>query len=384
MNQSALINFMQTLIRQQTFSGEEKPGMALIAAEMQQLGFDRIWTDNNGSVVGVIEGASPGKTLLFDSHCDTVGIAPGSVWTRDPFAAQIENGYCYGRGSADMKGVIAAMLHSAASVERAKISGRIAVSVTVMEEVIEGIALKQVMDDLRPDMVVVGEPTDLNLSHGGRGRAEIQLETIGRPAHSSSPQFGLNAVHEMIRVIDAIEHLPVQSHPMIGDAIFALCDIISDPYPGYSVIPSRCRATYDRRLLPGETPESVLGAILDHPALAGIDFKAVISDGAHETYTGSWLRSSKFFPAWSLDEAHPFVQSALSGLRKSGLKPSMRAYRFCTNAAYSAGMAGVPTIGFGPAAEGDCHVVDERLKLDDLMAAANGYRGIMEAVLGKE
>lgn len=383
MNPSAIITFMQTLVRTQTFSGEEKPGIDLIAAEMQTLGFDRIWTDHNGSVVGVIEGTTPGKTMLLDSHCDTVGIAPGSTWTRDPFGAQIADGYCYGRGTADMKGVIAAMVHAAASLDRTKISGRVAVSVTVMEEVIEGIALKQVMDDLHPDFVIIGEPTNLNLSHGGRGRAEIQLETIGRPAHSSSPQFGLNAVHEMIKVIDAIEHLPVQSHLLMGDAIFALCDIISDPYPGYSVIPSRCRATYDRRLLPGETPESVLAAISEHPALAGIDFKAVISDGAHETYTGSWLRSSKFFPAWTLAEEHPLVQSALTGLRKSGLSPALRAYRFCTNAAYSAGMAGVPTIGFGPAEEGDCHVVDERLRLDDLIAAAKGYRGMIEAVLGK-
>ncbi|MFN8439381.1 MAG: YgeY family selenium metabolism-linked hydrolase [Caldilineaceae bacterium] len=382
MNQSALIAFMQTLVRQQTYSGEERPGIELIAAEMQRLGFDRIWTDQHGSVVGVIEGATSGRTLLFDSHCDTVGIAPGSIWTRDPFGAQIENGICYGRGTADMKGVIAAMLHSAASVDRSKIKGRIAVSVTVMEEVIEGIALKQVMDDLHPDFVVIGEPTNLNLSHGGRGRAEIQLETIGRPAHSSSPQFGLNAVHEMIKVIDAIEHLPIRSNLLMGDAIFALCDIISDPYPGYSVIPSRCRATYDRRLLPGETPESVLSAITDHPALIGIHFKAVVTDGAHETYTGSWLRSSKFFPAWTLTEDHPLVQSALTGLRKSGLNPSLRAYRFCTNAAYSAGMAGVPTVGFGPAEEGDCHVVDERLALADLMAAAHGYQGMIEAVLG--
>lgn len=112
-----------------------------------------------------------------------------------------------------------------------------------MEEVIEGIALKQVMDDLRPDMVVVGEP---DRSQPQPRRARAGRDSTGD--HRSSGSFvvaavgGLNAVHEMIRVIDAIEHLPVQSHPMIGDAIFALCDIISDPYPGYSVIPSRLQA----------------------------------------------------------------------------------------------------------------------------------------------
>jgi acetylornithine deacetylase/succinyl-diaminopimelate desuccinylase-like protein len=93
------------------------------------------------------------------------------------------------------------------------------------------------------------------------------------------------------------------------------------------------------------------------------------------------LSGPKFFPAWVLPEAHPFTQAALAGLRAAGLKPGLRAYRFCTNAAYSAGLAGVPTLGFGPAAEGDAHVVDERLALAELHRAAAGYLGIISAVL---
>jgi acetylornithine deacetylase/succinyl-diaminopimelate desuccinylase-like protein len=75
------------------------------------------------------------------------------------------------------------------------------------------------------------------------------------------------------------------------------------------------------------------------------------------------------------------VQAALAGLRSVGLNPAIRAYRFCTNGASSAGVLGVPTVGFGPAAEGDAHVVDERLAIAELVAAAQGYRGIVGAVL---
>jgi acetylornithine deacetylase/succinyl-diaminopimelate desuccinylase-like protein len=75
------------------------------------------------------------------------------------------------------------------------------------------------------------------------------------------------------------------------------------------------------------------------------------------------------------------VQSALQGLRAAGLDPAIRAYRFCTNGASSAGVLGIPTVGFGPAAEEDAHVVDERLAVADLIAAAAGYRGIVEMVL---
>jgi putative selenium metabolism hydrolase len=374
MNTERLIAFTQLLVRTPSLSGQEKNVVELILAEMRDLGFDRVWADANGSAIGVIQGARPGKTILLDAHCDHVGIAAGSKWTRYPFGAQIANGFIYGRATADMKGALAALLYGAASVDRANIAGQIAVSATVLEEVMEGVSLRTVMDEVKPDFVVIGEATELNLNRGGRGRAEIHLETLGKPAHSSSPQLGVNAVLLMMQAINAIEQTPVARDELLGDALMVLTDIISDPYPGYSVIPSRCRVTYDRRLLPGETPESVLSAL---------PVAAKIAQGEHATYTGQTLRGAKFFPAWIFPEDHSLVQNALRGLRDAGLNPRIGAYRFCTNAAYSAGIARVPTIGFGPAREGDAHVVDERIGIDDLIAAARGYRGIIQATLGE-
>jgi acetylornithine deacetylase/succinyl-diaminopimelate desuccinylase-like protein len=191
----------------------------------------------------------------------------------------------------------------------------------------------------------------------------------------------------MIRVINVVERLPVRDDPLLGPAILALTDIISDPYPAYSVIPSRCRVTYDRRLLPGETVESVLASFRNPMDSAGIaqlvdvDLRVTVAQGEHRTYTGVLLRGPKFLPAWVFPEDHPFVQAALAGLRAAGLDPRFGAYRFCTNAAYSAGTAGVPTIGFGPGREEDAHVVDERVQVSTLLAAERGYRGIIEAVL---
>src|SRR3990172_346576 len=120
-----LVEFARALIRQQSLTGEEEPVVQLILAEMQALGFDRAWADANGSAIGEIAGAQPGPTILLDAHCDTVGVAPGSVWTRDPFGGQVEDGFIYGRGAADMKGALAAMIHGAAAVDRARIAGRI-------------------------------------------------------------------------------------------------------------------------------------------------------------------------------------------------------------------------------------------------------------------
>jgi putative selenium metabolism hydrolase len=375
-----LISFTRSLIRCPSRYGEEGAVVSLILAQMVALGFDRAWRDKNGSAVGLIEGRLPGPTLLFDGHCDTVGIAPGVTWMHDPFGGDVEDGFIYGRGAADMKAAIAAMIVAAASLDRSRLRGRVAVSATVMEENLEGAALKTVMDAVTPDFVVIGEATDLKLNRGGRGRAELHLETIGRPAHSSTPHLGRNAVHDMLRVVAAVERIPMPSDPFLGAGIMALTDIISDPYPAYSVIPSRCRVTYDRRLMPGETERSVLAAITSLPELAGIELVATVAQGEHTTYTGSLLRGSKFLPAFLFPPDHPFVLTAAQGLRSAGLEPQMGAYRFCTNAAYSAGLAGVPTVGFGPGREEDAHVVDERVSVADLLAAERGYRGMIGAV----
>lgn len=376
-----LIEFTQALVQIKSLSGEEQAVARRVETEMQTLGFDMVYCDENGSVVGIINGEHPGKTLLFDAHTDTVGISPGVAWQREPFGAQIEEEAIFGRGSADMKGALAAMIYATAAVDRKRLRGRVVVSASTLEEVLEGVALQAVMTTVKPDFVVIGEPSDLNISRGGRGRAEIHLETIGLPAHSSSPHLGRNAVLEMLQVITAIESLFIPVDPLVGPAIWALTDMISQPYPGHSVIPSLCKATYDRRLLPGETPDSVLSQLTELPALQGIDLRAKIGSGEYTAYTGATLQAEKFFPAWVLPENDWFVQRAMQGLHKAGLQPTLGAYRFCTNAAYSAGVAGVPTIGFGPAREGDAHMINERLRLADLFAAARGYAGVIEAVL---
>jgi putative selenium metabolism hydrolase len=290
-------------------------------------------------------------------------------------------GALHGRGSADMKGALAAMVYAAAALERSQIKGKVVISASVLEEVLEGVALAKVVARTGADFVVIGEATGLNLVRGGRGRAEVHLETVGKPSHSSAPQQGRNAVLDMMRVIAAVEALSLPQHDLMGPAILALTDIISDPYPGHSVIPSICRVTYDRRLLPGETADDVLAAIRERSDLGDITLNATIGVGQYHSYNGYTFTQEKFFPAWVLPQDAAYVQKSLAALHRTGINAATGAYRFCTNAAWSAGVAGIPTIGFGPAQESDAHVVDERLKLDDLIAAAKGYKAIAEAVL---
>ena len=380
MDNQRLITFAQELIRERSMSGEEQAVVTKVAAEMKALGFDQVWVDEYGSVVGVIEGKKPGKTLLMDGHCDIVD-ARAEDWTHDPFAAVIDNGYLYGRGVADMKAPLAAMIHAAASVDRNSLAGRVAVSASVLEEVMEGVALQQIMNQVKPDAVIIGESTNFALNCAGRGRAEIVMETIGKSAHSSSPQAGLCAIHEMIRLMQAVESIPMPSNPAMGKAQFCVTDIISEPFPGHSVVPNRCRVSYDRRLVPGETPESVVETIRALPELDGMQYTITVLDGEEKTYTGKTLQGLKFFPAWVFEENHPLVMAAQRGLQSAGISSQLGAFGFCTNAAYSAGIAGVPTIGFGPGTEPDAHSVDERMKVTDIEQAARGYLGMIQSIL---
>jgi putative selenium metabolism hydrolase len=379
----ALISFAASLVRLPSVLGDEHRVAERVLAEMRLLGFDEVELDEAGNAIGIVEGAAAGPTLLLDAHMDTVDVTPVREWKHDPFGAEIVDGRLYGRGSSDMKGALAAMVHAAGVVDREALAGRIVVSASVGEELVEGAALRAVMQRHGADFVVIGEASGLDLVRAGRGRAEFVVRTRGKPSHASTPAEGVNAVHVMRAVIEEIEQLPMAADPFVGPGVMCLTDIISIPHPAHSVVPSGCRATYERRLLPGETQDQVLEDIHQACARAGHPETSVefaLTD--YTTYTGVIWERPKWFAPWEVEEDSAIVQGALRGLRSAGLDPALRSYQFCTNAAYSAGYAGIPTIGFGPSHERLAHIVDEYVEIDQLLAACRGYVGIAEALLG--
>jgi putative selenium metabolism hydrolase len=249
-----------------------------------------------------------------------------------------------------------------------------------MEEVLEGAALEMVMDKFSPDYVIIGEASDLKIVHAGRGRVEIQVETIGRPAHTSAPHQGINAVEGMVPAIQAVQQLSLPADPFIGQAVVALSEIISEPFPTQSVIPYRCRATFDRRLLPGETRREVLADFQNLPTIPGAELKAFVTMGEYRACTDRLVRREKWFPAWQLSRDHPLVQAGVRALKTVGLPVDFGAYSFCTNAAYSIGVAKVPTIGFGPAPESMAHIVDEYVVVEELINTARVYKEIIAEI----
>ncbi len=379
----SVVTFASDLVRIPSVLGGEGPVASRVAEEMRRLGYQDVGIDPLGNITGVWTGDRPGSTLLLDGHLDTVDVMPRAAWSRDPFGGEVAEDRIWGRGSSDMKGAVAAMVHGVAGLDRDRLAGRVVVSGSVGEEQIEGAALAAVMEREHPDFVLIGEASGLDLVRAGRGRAELAVETRGRPAHASTPDRGVNAVLLMQQVCAEISRLPMPQHPFVGQGVMCLTDIISIPYPAHSVVPSGCRATWERRLLPGETLEGLLAEVRAACARAGAaDTEVALVDTDYQTDTGVAFRQPKWFPPWELAEGHPLVVKALRGLREAGQRPGMASYQFCTNAAYSAGVAGVPTIGYGPSSAALAHIVDEYLEVAQLVAAALGYRAIAAAVLG--
>ncbi len=272
----------------------------MVINEMNLLGYDRAWIDEAGNAIGEIKGQHPGKNILLDAHADTVTVKE-TDWSIDPFGGFIKNDRLYGRGAADTKGNLAAMIYGAAVLDRSKLFGNVYVSATVNEEVVEGGSIQSVVEEVKPDYVIIGEATQLQLNRGGRGRAEIVVETIGRSAHSSSPEIGDCAVHQMLRLISIIDAQEKTNHPVLGPGSMVLTDIISEPYPGHSVIPNRCKVTFDRRLLVNETIQSLKDELQKITQDAGIPCEILLKKGTETTYTGHPIGGIKFYPAWLFD-----------------------------------------------------------------------------------
>jgi len=386
-----VIALCQAQIQNQSYSGHEDGVVARMKQAFEKLGFDEVFVDGYGSILGHIKGNRPGKVLLLDGHIDTVPVPDESSWTRKPYGGEIADGKIFGRGSSDMKGAVSAMIAAAAffaADSRRDFAGEIYVSGIVCEEIFEGIAARKISERIKPNYVVIGESSELNLKRGQRGRAEVVVETFGKPAHSANPRAGINAVYKMAALIAEIGKLEAPTHPILGEGILELTDIKSSPYPGASVVPDHCRATYDRRLLVGETKDSVLQplqALIGKMQRNDSEFKATaqFAGGVERCYTGEEIRGERFFPGWVFDENDEFVQASLAGLRSVGLNPKLTQYSFCTNGSHYAGEAGIRTIGFGPSRENLAHTIDEYIEIDQLLKSVEGYFGILGAVFQK-
>lgn len=387
--EQTVISLCQRLVKSSSYSGQEDKVAEELKKAFKELGFDDVVVDKYGNIIGHIKGNKPGKKIVFDGHIDTVPVSNETEWKYPPFAAEIHDGKIYGRGTSDMKGAVAAMVCAAANFAedtKKDFAGDIFVAGVVHEECFEGVAAREISNRINPDYVVIGEASQLNIKIGQRGRGEIVIETFGVPCHSANPEKGINAVYKMAEVIGEIRKLTPTHHEVLGDGILELVDVKSSPYPGASVVPEYCRATYDRRLLVGETKESVLAPIkqlLDEMMKRDpeLKVKASYSVGKEMCYTGNEIEGERFFPGWLYDESEEFVQDVYAELKSMGFDPTITQYNFCTNGSHYAGEANIKTLGIGPSKENLAHTVNEYIEVEQLTSVTQCYCGVMNALL---
>ncbi len=382
----ALSQLACDLVRTPSISGQEAAVAALLAEAMRHAGFQHVWTDRIGNVIGRY-GGGRGPALLFDGHMDTIDLGDRAAWRRDPFGGIIENGILYGRGAVDMKASLAAMIYGVKLLadSGAALAGDLYVAFVVQEEPCEGMAVRVLIEEegIQPDFVVLGEPTNLGVYRGQRGRVELMVTTYGRSGHAAAPQQGVNAIYAAAKLVFGIELLAPQllNDPVLGQGTAAVTHIESTA-GSLNAIPDRCALVVDRRLTLGETEARAIAEIQQLVRREGIRADVVTADFVTTNYNGYVERGRKYYPPWLLPEDAPLTRSVVRAVERAlGVHPRLGAWQFSTDGAYTMGTAGIPTVGFGPGEEHYAHTVNEQIRLADVAHAARAYAQIALEIL---
>jgi putative selenium metabolism hydrolase len=383
-----MAQFLQELVRIPSLSTQEEAVGIRLAEEMRRVGFTDVWTDRIGNVIGRI-GPGTGPKLLFDGHMDTVDVGDPARWTYRPYDAVIKNGILYGRGACDMKGGLAAMVYAVKVLLDAgvELAGDLYLVGVVQEEPCEGLAIRHLVEEegIRPDFVVLGEPSDLQVRLGHRGRLEMQVHVQGTAAHASSPSWGSNAIHSAARLIFGLELLAprLASDPFLGQGTLAVTEIESRA-ASRNALPDRCSFFIDRRLTLGETERKALAEVESIINTEEMDAQVMVTQYRASSYTGYECLSREAFPAWVMPEDHPLVQTLVRSIRETlGYRPRLGRWTFSTDGTYTAGVANIPTVGFGPGEERYAHTLEEQVRLNDVVDAARVYARMAIEIVGQ-
>lgn len=371
-----LVQFMRDICAIPSYDSQIGPVCERIGEEMRKLGFDDVRFDRMGNLVGRI-GDGPRK-LLYDSHVDTVGIGDPDAWGWDPFVGKVENGILFARGACDEKGSTPGMIYGLALArELGLLDGWTGYYFANMEEWCDGIAPHALVEveGIRPDFVVIGEPTRMQVYRGHKGRVEIKVVAKGRSAHAASNYLGDNAVYKMLPMIAGVRDLDPHLHTddFLGKGTITVTDVHVKT-PSINAVPDECTVFIDRRVTFGESKEHAIQQVRDLLPPGASDMTVDMLFYDDPSYTGYVFPVDKYFPAWALPESHSLIQAGVqAGAALWGAPLPTGKWNFSTNGIYWMGKAGIPSIGFGPGDEVHAHTVLDQVKLEDVVRATEWY-----------
>ena len=376
----AIIQFLRDICAIPSMDGQIGPVGERVAEELRTLGFDEVRFDRMGNILGRL-GHGP-TAIVYDSHIDTVGIGDPAAWQWNPFQGKVEDGVLYARGACDEKGSTPGMVYGIALGCNLGLIARDQYTMYYfgnMEEWCDGIAPNSfvaVDPHVRPDFVVIGEPTRMQVYRGHKGRLELKITAKGKSAHAASNQLGDNAIYKLLPIIDAISKLEPRlgDHAFLGHGKITVSDM-QVKTPSINAVPDECTIFIDRRMTFGETKEAVRKQVEE---LIPAEFKDSVKLEElfydEPSYTGFVFPVDKYFPAWALEEDHPLVKAGQDARTQIGLPDAASGkWNFSTNGIYWAGKAGIPSIGFGPGDEETAHTVRDSVSLEDMVKATEFY-----------
>jgi putative selenium metabolism hydrolase len=380
--------FLADLVRTPSFSSKEEKVIPIITREMQKAGFEQVRIDGLGNIIGRV-GHGP-RVMAFDAHVDTVYPGDREQWNFDPFKPRIEDGKIWGRGTVDQKGGMAAMVYAGKIIKELGLNDQFTIyfTGTVMEEDCDGLCWQYLLKEekLKPELVVITEPTNLNIYRGHRGRMEIRVEAKGRSCHGSAPERGDNAIYKIARLALEIEKLNgrLRKDPFLGKGTVTVTEVRSSS-PSLCAVPDSAGIHLDRRLTVGESKASALAEVRNAARQAGCpDVKIFILNYAEAAYTGKVYPTEKYYPTWVLEAQSPYLKDAVAAYKGVlGKAPRVDKWTFSTNGVAIAGMHGIPCLGLGPGNEVYAHAPNEACPIGHLSSAAAFYAALVARLNGK-
>jgi putative selenium metabolism hydrolase len=381
-------NFLMDMIRVPSFSCKEKDVIQVIKKEMEKIGFDEVRIDGLGSVIGRI--GSGKRVMAFDAHIDTVYPGEMSLWDFDPFTPKLEDGKVWGRGSVDQEGGMASMLYAGKIIKELNLNNDFTIyfTGTVMEEDCDGLCWQYIINEekIKPELVVITEPTNMNIYRGHRGRMEILVSVKGLSCHGSAPERGDNAIYKISKISLEIEKLNERliTDEFLGKGTVCVTQVFFNS-PSQCAVPDAASIQLDRRLTFGETKESAVAEVKEACKLAGYpDAKVEVLKYEEKAYTGLVYPTEKYYPTWKLPEDSVYLKDSVSVyINLFDKEPVVDKWTFSTNGVAIAGMHGIPCIGLGPGNEVFAHAPNEACPIEHLSQAAAFYAGLVAKLNNK-
>lgn len=375
--ESSMTKFLRDLIAIPGESCGEKDVINRIAQEMEMLGFDKVEIDGMGNILGYM---GNGETLIgYDAHIDTVGLGELSNWNFDPYKGYENDEEIGGRGASDqLGGIVSATYGAKIMKDLGLLSDKYTVLVTgtVQEEDCDGLCWQYIYneDKVKPEFVVITEPTNGNIYRGQRGRMEIRVEVKGVSCHGSAPERGDNAIYKMADILQEVRVLNDNLHydEFLGKGTVTVSEIFFNS-PSRCAVADMCAISLDRRLTDGETYESALEEVRNLPFVK--KYKAEVSMYKYErpSYTDLVYPTDCYFPTWVIPEDAPATKAMVEAYKGMYGEPKVDKWTFSTNGVSIMGRFGIPCIGFGPGKEEEAHAPNEKTWKADLVRCAAVY-----------